>query len=384
MMKIHMVDTIGQYQQIQSEIDAAVLDVVRSGAYINGPAVKRFQAHLATFMDVPHVIPCANGTDALQVAFMALGLEPGDEVITPSFTYIATVEVLALLRLKPVFVEVDPETFNMDPASIEAKITDRTRAILPVHLYGQAADMPAIMSIAETYGLYVVEDTAQAIGAMSSLADGTPARAGTVGHIGTTSFYPSKNLGAFGDGGAIFTRDADLAERLWSICNHGSHTRYYHDRVGVNSRLDAVQAAILDVKLQRLDAYNEARREAARTYDRLFAGVEGVRTPAWKDDGSHVFHQYTLRLAAGRETRDHLQAQLGAEGIPSMIYYPVPIHLQQGYTDYGYQSGDLPLTENLTAEVISLPMHTELDETQQVYIVDHVKRILRTFSTITP
>lgn len=382
-MNIRMVDTITQYQQIQSEIDAAVLEVVRSGAYINGPAVKRFQQNLATFMEVPHVIPCANGTDALQVALMALGLEPGDEVITPSFTYIATVEVIALLRLKPVYVEVDPLTFNLDPAEIEALITDRTRAIMPVHLYGQAADMEAIMAIADRHGLYVIEDTAQAIGAYCHFSDGRKLRAGTIGHIGTTSFYPSKNLGAYGDGGAIFTRDAALAERLWTICNHGSQTRYYHDWVGVNSRLDAIQAAILNVKLAHLDGYNAARQQAARTYDALLAESEGLITPAWQDNGSHVFHQYTLRVQAGRHIRDQLRDQLATRGIPSMIYYPVPTHLQKGYAQYGYQAGDMPRTEQLTAEAISLPMHSELDTPQQQYIVDHLNQILRSFSTIT-
>lgn len=382
-MKIHMVDTITQYQKVQSEIDAAVLEVVRSGAYINGPAVKQFQANLAAYMDVPHVIPCANGTDALQVALMALDLEPGDEVITPSFTYIATVEVISLLRLKPVFVEVNPDTFNMDPADIEAHITDRTRVIMPVHLYGQAADMEAIMAVAHKHGLYVVEDTAQAIGAYCHFSDGRKLRAGTVGHIGTTSFYPSKNLGAYGDGGAIFTRDAELANRLHMICNHGATRKYYHDSIGVNSRLDSVQAAILDVKLPHLDAYNAARQQAARTYDALLAESDELITPFWKDDESHVFHQYTLRVKAGREVRDQLREQLESRGIPSMIYYPVPTHLQKGYAKYGYREGDMPLTEKLTAEAISLPMHSELDASQQQYIVDHLKQILRSFSTIT-
>ncbi|GAB4428757.1 MAG: DegT/DnrJ/EryC1/StrS family aminotransferase [Bacteroidia bacterium] len=382
-MKIHMVDTITQYEKIREEIDTAVLDVVRSGAYINGPAVKQFQGSLARYMDVPHVIPCANGTDALQVALMALDLEPGDEVITPSFTYIATVEVIALLRLRPVFVEVDPATYNMDPAALEAAITPRTKAIMPVHLYGQAADMEPIMEIAAQHGLYVVEDTAQALGAMYTFSDGRRMRVGTIGHIGTTSFYPSKNLGAYGDGGAIFTRDAGLAEKLWIICNHGAREKYYHESVGVNSRLDSIQAALLDVKLRYLDEYTDARREAARRYDALLADIPGLELPAWKDDDSHVFHQYTIRVLAGREARDELRNQLATRGVPSMIYYPVPIHLQGGYQQYGFKAGDMPLTEHLTEGVISLPMHSELDAEQQQFIAGHVREILQAFSTIT-
>jgi dTDP-4-amino-4,6-dideoxygalactose transaminase len=377
-MNIQMVDTITQYKHIQAEVDTAVLEVMASGAYINGPAVKQFQQHLAAWLEVPHVIPCANGTDALQVALMALGLEPGDEVITPTFTYIATVEVIALLRLRPVFVEVLPDTFNMDPSAIEAAITPRTKVIMPVHLFGQAADMGPILDIARRHSLYVVEDTAQAIGADWIAPDGSRLKAGTIGDIGTTSFYPSKNLGAYGDGGAIFTRNPELAQTLWIICNHGARVKYYHDSVGVNSRLDSMQAAILDVKLRHLDAYTEARREAARRYDRLLAGTPGITLPAWQDDGSHVFHQYTLRIEGGAARRDAVQRQLAERGVPSMIYYPVPIHLQGGYRQYGYQSGDFPRSEQLAHEVLSLPMHSELDEAQQAYIAQHLRDILTT------
>lgn len=379
-MTIHMVDTITQYQHIQAEIDQAVLDVVRSGKFINGPAVKEFKAHLAEYLDVPYVIPCANGTDALQIALMALGLEPGDEVITPSFTYIATVEVIALLQLRPVFVEVDPVSYNMDPAALEAAITDRTKVILPVHLYGQAADMSPIMEVAKKHKLHVVEDTAQAIGADCHLADGSVLKAGTVGDIGTTSFYPSKNLGAYGDGGAIFTRDAELAEKLLLICNHGSKKKYYHVSIGVNSRLDSIQAAILDIKLRQLDRYTANRREAARVYDRLLAEVPGVETPVWHDNGSHVFHQYTLKIQAGRSVRDALRQALSEKGIPSMVYYPVPTHLQEAYKVYGYQEGDLPVSEGLCELVLSLPMHSELSEAQQTHIVETLHHTLTSLS----
>lgn len=377
-MEIQMVDTIGQYKHIQQEVDQAVLEVVRSGQYINGPVVKQFASDLETYLDVPHVIPCANGTDALQIALMALGLEPGDEVITPSFTYIATVEVIALLQLRPVFVEVDPHTFNIDPTLLEAAITPRTKAIVPVHLFGQSADMAAVMAVARRHNLFVVEDAAQAIGGKYTFPDGHSMRIGTIGDIGCTSFYPSKNLGAFGDGGAIFTRNAALAEKLLMICNHGSTTRYYHDSIGVNSRLDAIQAAILGIKLKHLDAYHDARRAAADRYDDLLTDVEGVETPARSDFTQHVFHQYTLKIKAGRETRDELQRALSENGIPSMIYYPVACHLQKAYLPYGYQQGDFPLSETLTEQVISLPMHTELTLKQQAYIVHHFKQGLIT------
>ncbi|MCL4148072.1 UNVERIFIED_CONTAM: hypothetical protein GTU68_011794 [Idotea baltica] len=373
-MNIRMVDTITQYQHIQEEIDIAIREVVHSGIYINGPVVQEFREDLSTFLDVPHTIPCANGTDALQIALMALGLEPGDEVITPTFTYVATVEVIALLKLKPVFVEVDPITFNIDPAAIEAAITDRTKAILPVHLFGLTADMESIMQIAQKHNLAVLEDTAQAIGATYTFSSGKQMSAGTIGDIGTTSFYPSKNLGAYGDGGAIFTRNDELAESLWIICNHGSKKKYYHDWIGVNSRLDAIQAAILGVKLKQLNRYNESRRKAAKLYDSLLAGTPGIETPLWKDDGSHVFHQYTLKIKAGRSLRDSIREGLAAKGIPSMVYYPVALHLQGGYKQYGYHEGDFPISERLTEEVLSLPMHSELTEEQQIYITNHLKQ----------
>lgn len=380
-MEIRMVDTITQYEHIQEEVDQAVLDVVRSGRYINGPVVKQFAQDLSTYMDGAHVIPCANGTDALQIALMALDLKPGDEVITPTFTYIATVEVIALLQLKPVFVEVDPHTFNIDPAVLEAAITPKTKAIMPVHLYGQAADMEPIMEVAQKHNLYVVEDTAQGIGAYYTFSDGRKMRVGTIGDIGTTSFYPSKNLGAYGDGGAIFTRNEVLADRLQVICNHGAKRKYYHDDIGVNSRLDAIQAAILGIKLKHLSKYTESRREAARTYDALLSDVPGIQTPKWEDNDSHVFHQYTLKIEAGRAARDEVRQQLADRGIPSMIYYPVSIHLQGGYTQYGYQAGDFPTSEQLTAEVVSLPMHSEMTKEQQTYIVDHLKQIINTLFT---
>ncbi|MEM6347521.1 MAG: DegT/DnrJ/EryC1/StrS family aminotransferase [Bacteroidota bacterium] len=375
-MKIQMVDTITQYQKIQQEVDNAVLEVIRSGQFINGPVVKGFRDHLAEYLDVAHALSCANGTDALQIALMALDLQAGDEVITASFTYVATVEVIALLRLKPVFVEVDPDTFNLSIEAVEAAITDKTRAILPVHLFGQAADMGPIMELANKHGIYVVEDTAQAIGSDYTFPNGNKMKTGTIGHIGTTSFYPSKNLGAYGDGGAIFTRDAELAEVLWSICNHGSERRYYHDRVGVNSRLDAIQAAILDVKLKHLDTYTKARRKAAALYDEMLGDIEGVEVPFRADYAQHVFHQYTLKIAGGRDKRDALKAKLDAAGIPNMIYYPVPLHLQKAYRGYGYKEGDFPISEQLSEQVLSLPMHSELDETQQSYIVEHLKKFI--------
>jgi len=373
-----MVDTITQYEKIKEEVDSAVSEVVQSAIYINGPVVQSFRKDLADFLDVSHVIACANGTDALQVALMALGLEPGDEVITPAFTYIATVEVIALLRLRPVFVDVEPDTFNMDVSKIEAAITDRTKVILPVHLFGQAANMAPIMEVARKHGLYVVEDTAQAIGADYSFPDGKIAKAGTIGDVGTTSFYPSKNLGAYGDGGAIFANDDELGKKIQMICNHGSTKRYYHDSIGVNSRLDAIQAAILQVKLKHLDQYNASRMAAADRYDALLAEVEGLEIPARAAYSKHVFHQYTLKVKAGREVRDKVKAKMDEWGIPTMIYYPLCCHEQPAYLDYGFKKGDFPVSEQLTAEVLSLPMHSELDEEQQKYIVDHLLRALLT------
>ncbi len=378
-----MVDTITQYQQVQAEIDQAVIDVIRSGQYINGPVVRGFAENLANYLDIPYIIPCANGTDALQIALMALGLKPGDEVITPSFTYIATVEVIALLRLKPVFVDVDPHTFNVNPKAVLDAITEKTKAIIPVHLFGQAADLECILPEVRKRGIYIVEDTAQAIGASYHMADGTRLKAGTIGDVGTTSFYPSKNLGAFGDGGAIFTRDAALAERLQMICNHGSKQRYYHDSIGVNSRLDAIQAAILGVKLKYLNRYTESRIEAARRYDELFSELNGITLPNWHDDGSHVFHQYTIKIHSGSKARDEIRTFLQERGIPSMIYYPVPCHLQPAYQEYGYSKGDLPQSEELCEQVISLPMHSELTPEQQSFIADNFSEAVQISLSIT-
>ena len=370
-MEIRMVDTITQYHHIKSEIDTAVQEVIESGWYINGPRVQAFRDNLGAYLGAKHVIACGNGTDALQIALMALDLQPGDEVITAPFTFAATAEVIALLGLKPVFVDVTDDSFNLATADIEAKITPRTKAIIPVHLFGQPADMEPVMAIAEKHGIAVVEDAAQSMGADYTFSDGRKVMSGAIGHIGCTSFYPSKNLGAFGDGGAIFTNDDVLGAKLQQICNHGSSRRYYHDIVGVNSRLDAVQAVILDAKLKQLDTYNTNRRRAADYYDRAFAGVEGLVTPWRSDNCTHVFHQYTLRIAEGREKRDAIHKALGERKIPAMIYYPVSLHQQEAYRIYGYQDGDFPVSERLTGEVISLPMHSELSEEQLAYITEH-------------
>lgn len=377
-MDIRMVDTITQYEKIREEIDLAISEVLNSGAYINGPSVNRFKQHLGEYLSVSHVIPCANGTDALQIALMALDIQPGDEVITSPFTFVATVEVVALLKAKPVFVDVDPGTFNLDPAKLEAAITPRTKAIVPVHLFGQCADMEPVMEIANRYNIPVVEDNAQAIGAVYRFSDGTEKLAGTIGAIGTTSFYPSKNLGAYGDAGAIFTSNPELAEKIHVICNHGSKEKYYHESIGVNSRLDSIQAAILDVKLRHLNAYNAARIQAADTYDLLLKDCDAVVVPQRNSRSSHVFHQYTLRIAAGRAERDRIKNELAAAGIPAMVYYPVALHLQDAYREYGFQEGDFPVTEQLTEEVLSLPMHTELEQAQQEYIATTLKNIVAT------
>lgn len=371
MRPLQMVDTKTQYLHIKEDIDKAICEVVESAAYINGPAVGKFAEQLAAYLSVKHVIPCANGTDALQIALMALDLQPGDEVITPSFTYIATTEVIALLRLKPVFVEVDPFHFCMDPAALERAITPRTKAIVPVHLYGQAAPLKEILDIASRYGIAVIEDNAQAIGCDYIFDEGHRKKTGTLGAIGCTSFYPSKNLGAFGDGGALFTDDDTLASRIRMIANHGQSKRYYHDVVGCNSRLDTLQAAILSVKLSHLDQYNEARRQAADFYDRAFADCASLITPFRAAYGTHVFHQYTLRVTNGQ--RDALAAFLAARQIPSMIYYPVPGHRQKMFDSFLATTVDLPITDLLTEQVISLPIHTELDEEQLTFIANGVK-----------
>lgn len=374
MNPIQMVDLKGQYAKIQQEVDEAVLNVIRSSAFINGPEVGAFRQELENYLSVKHVIPCANGTDALQIAMMALNLKPGDEVITASFTYVATAEVIALLQLKPVLVDVHPDTFNIDPVAIEKAITPRTKAIVPVHLFGQCADMEAILKIASKHNLFVIEDTAQAIGATYTFSDGRTARAGTMGHIGATSFFPSKNLGCYGDGGALFTNDDKLAEQMRMIANHGQTVRYYHDVVGVNSRLDSLQAAILRIKLRHLDAYSAARNAAASFYDEAFKNEPKLKTPARAKNSTHVFHQYTL-ITDGID-RFGLQDFLSTKGIPAMVYYPVPLHMQKAYVDPRYKEGDFPVTEELCKRVISLPMHTELSQEQLDFIVSSVKEFV--------
>lgn len=380
MHPIQMVDTKTQYHKIKKEVDEAVLQVMESSAFINGKPVHDFAANLSSYLGVKHTIPCANGTDALQIAMMALGLQPGDEVITPSFTYIATTEVIALLRLTPVFVEVDPKTFCIDPVELEKVITSKTRAIVPVHLYGQSAPMEEIMAIAKKYNLYVIEDNAQAIGCDYIFSGGTKRKTGTIGHIGATSFYPSKNLGAFGDGGAIFTNDDTLAEKIKMIANHGQSRRYYHDVVGCNSRLDTMQAAILDIKLKHLDGYNAARRKAADFYDKAFAGNAKIKTPQRADYSYHVFHQYTLLLEDGShsaELRAGLVEFLATHKIPSMIYYPVPGHRQKMFDHFKTSSQVMPITDWLTERVFSLPIHTELDDEQLAFIASKVLEYLK-------
>jgi UDP-2-acetamido-2-deoxy-ribo-hexuluronate aminotransferase len=362
MRPIQMVDLKQQYTKIKSEVDSAIGEVLENATFINGKAVTDFAAALTTYTGSRHVIPCANGTDALQIAMMALDLQPGDEVITPSFTYVATTEVVALLRLTPVFVEVDPKTFCIDPASLEAAITPRTKAIVPVHLYGQSAPMEEIMRIAKKYNLFIIEDNAQAIGSDYTFSDGTTKKTGSIGTIGTTSFFPSKNLGGYGDGGAIFTDDDALASRLKMIANHGQSRRYYHDLVGCNSRLDSIQAAVLNVKLKRLGDYIAARRSAADYYDNAFKAHPKITTPYRAPYSHHVFHQYTLVLEGA--DRNGLNEYLAANHIPSMIYYPVPAHRQQMFASSGGGNYHLETTDWLTERVISLPMHTELDEEQ--------------------
>lgn len=369
-----MVDLKGQYQKIKNEVDKGIMDVIESTAFIKGPAVSKFQKNLENYLSVKHVIPCGNGTDALQVAMMALGLKPGDEVITTSFTFIATAEVIALLGLTPVLVDVDPDTYNISPEAVRKAITKKTKAIVPVHLFGQSAPMEEIQKIAKEFDLFVIEDNAQAIGADYIFEDGSRKKTGTIGNVGCTSFFPSKNLGAYGDGGAVFTDDDTLAEQLRAIVNHGMKVRYYHDYVGVNSRLDSIQAAVLDVKLKYLDDYCDARRKAADYYDRAFAGHPKLKTPHRYEKSTHVFHQYTL--VTKDVDRDALKAYLAEKGIPMMIYYPVPLHMQKAYKDPRYKEGDFPVTEFLSEHVISLPMHTELTEEQLEYITSSVLEFL--------
>ena len=377
-LNIQMVDLKTQYQHIKNDVDNAMQQVINSTQFINGDEVKNFQAELADYLGVKHVITCGNGTDALQIAMMGLGLKPGDEVITPSFTYIATTEVIGLLGLKPVFVDCDPNTFNISPTAIEKAITKKTKAIVPVHLFGQSCDMAEIMNIASKYNLFVIEDNAQAIGCTYNGLD-HPQKTGTIGNVGCTSFFPSKNLGCYGDGGAMMTNDDELAKQLRMIANHGQSKKYYHDRVGCNSRLDNIQAAILRIKLRQLDTYIHNRQKAAAFYDKHFESEPKLKIPVRITDSDHVFHQYTLQLDDSIN-RDDLISYLKEYGIPAMVYYPVPAHLQKMFSSIDVSKGDLSHTEWLTTRVISLPMHTELTEKQQLFIVNHIKNYLNTNS----
>ena len=379
MKKIQMVDLKGQYEHIKDQVNQSVLDVISSTAFINGPEVHQFQKELEDYLEVKHVIPCANGTDALQIAMMGLGLQPGDEVITADFTFAATVEVIALLGLTPVLVDVDPITFNIDIDAIKKAITPKTKAIVPVHLFGLAAPMDEIMEIAKAHNLYVIEDNAQGIGANFTSKDGSKKKTGTIGHVASTSFFPSKNLGCYGDGGAIFTNDDTLAHILRGIVNHGMYIRYHHDVVGVNSRLDSIQATILRAKLPHLDAYNQARRKAAQKYTKAFTGIKNIVTPTGycqtgitvcENCDCHVFHQYTLRIQ--NIDRDALVDYLNRHEIPSGVYYPIPLHAQKAYKDSRYNEEDFKVTNQLVKEVISLPMHTELEDDQIDFITDKI------------
>ncbi len=365
-----MVDLKGQYQKIKTQIDASIQDVIESAAFINGPEVKSFQKELEEYLNVKHVIPCANGTDALQIAMMGLGLEQGDEVITADFTFAATVEVIALLKLTPVLVDVEKDTFNIDIDALKKAITPKTKAIVPVHLFGQCANMEAILEVAREHNLYVIEDNAQAIGADYTFSNGTTKKAGTMGDVGTTSFFPSKNLGCYGDGGAIFTNDDKLANTLRGIVNHGMYKRYYHDVVGVNSRLDSIQATVLRAKLPNLDDYCNARRKVAEYYNNAFAGSDNIITPITSNFTTHVFHQYTLNLVD--VDRDALHQHLLDNNIPCAIYYPVPLHSQKAYADDRYSEDDFKVTNQLIKSVISLPMHTEFEEDQLQYITQTI------------
>ena len=370
MRDIRMVDLQLQYQKIKHEINDEIQKVLDSTAFINGPAVKQFQSNLETYLNVRHVIPCGNGTDALMVALMALGLQRGDEVITSTFTFIASAEVIAVLGLTPVLVDVHPDTFNMDMEAVEKAITPRTKAVIPVHLFGQCADMERLAEIAKRHNLHIVEDACQSIGATFRFSDGHTAKAGTMGDFGCTSFFPSKNLGCYGDGGALFTNDDELARKARGIVNHGMFVRYYHDMVGVNSRLDSIQAAILDVKLRHLDDYIAARQQAAAAYTEKLRTCDGLVTPAIAPFTTHVFHQYTLLLK--KADREKVISHMQEHGVPVMIYYPVPLHEQKAYQDPRYHKGDFPVSESLCRHCISLPMHTELDDEQIRHITSHL------------
>lgn len=370
MKPIQMVDLRSQYDKIKKDIDSGIQTVIDTAAFVKGPKVNEFQAHLEQYLGVKHVITVGNGTDALQIALMALGLKPGDEVITPTFTFIATAEVVALLGLTPVVVDVDPHTFNIDVEAVKRAITPRTKAIVPVHLFGQNADMEQLLNLAEECQLYIVEDACQSIGAEYTFSDGRRVKSGCMGNIGCTSFFPSKNLGCYGDGGALFTNDDELARRIHMVANHGMEVRYHHDRIGVNSRLDSIQAAVLDAKLPHLDQYTAARQKAAAYYTAALAECTKIATPIVAPNTSHVFHQYTLQIIGA--DRNRVRQRLADKGIPSMIYYPVPLHLQKAYQDPRYKAGDFPMAERLASCVLSLPMHTELDEEQLSYIVENL------------
>ena len=378
MRTIQMVDLRSQYEKIKDEIHREIQDVIDSTAFVKGGKVSEFQHHLEDYLGVKHVIPVGNGTDALQISLMALGLEPGDEVITPTFTFIATAEVVALLGLTPVLVDVDPHTFCISPEAVEKAITPRTKAIVPVHLFGQNADMEALMQIAQKHKLHIVEDACQSIGAEYTFADGRRVKSGCMGKLGCTSFFPSKNLGCYGDGGAIFTNDDALADEVSCIANHGMRVRYHHDRIGVNSRLDSIQAAVLDVKLQYLDSYIASRQRAAAFYDTAFKHCQYITIPVRNPQSSHVFHQYTIQLDASID-RDALKAALNEKGIPAMIYYPIPLHLQKAYRSERYKNGDFPVSERLSQSVLSLPMHTELDNEQLQFITDSLLSLVEQY-----
>jgi UDP-2-acetamido-2-deoxy-ribo-hexuluronate aminotransferase len=375
MDKIQMVDLKNQYLKIKDEIDAGIQEVIDDAAFINGPQVKKFASELATYLQCKHVIPCANGTDSLQIAMMALGLQPGDEVIVPSFTYVATAEVIALLHLKPVMVDVESEFFGIDIAQVEKAVTPRTKAIVPVHLYGQSADMEAIMLLAKKHNLFVIEDTAQAIGADYTFSDGEIQKLGTIGHIGSTSFFPSKNLGCYGDGGALYTNDDDLAKKMYMIANHGQSVKYQHDVIGCNSRLDTLQAAILSVKLKYLDQYCAARQAVASRYDTAFKDVSALIIPKRFAKSSHVFHQYTLQVIGGR--RDDLKKYLESAGIPSMIYYPIALYNQEAFRSFADPGTSHPNADQLCKDVLSLPIHTEMTDEHQEYIIEKILQFFK-------
>jgi UDP-2-acetamido-2-deoxy-ribo-hexuluronate aminotransferase len=375
-MEIKMVDLKSQYLKIKDSIDSSIQEVIDQSSFIKGPAVREFENELGGFLRVKNVVSCANGTDALQIAMMSLGLKPGDEVITASFTYVATAEVISLLGLTPVLVEVDPNTYLIDPRCIETAITPRTKAIVPIHLFGQCADMEPIMALAKRYDLFVIEDNAQALGASYTFSDGTVKMAGCIGHVGCTSFFPSKNLGCFGDGGALFTNDDDLAQRIRMIANHGQSKQYQHDIIGVNSRLDSIQAALLRVKLGYLDEYNLKRNQAAQFYDHSLRDIENLIVPTRAYKTTHVFHQYTVKLST-YSLREELRNYLLTNGIPSMVYYPVPLHNQIAFRNDRYPKGHFPITEGLCERVLSLPMHSELNEDQLEFICDVVLSFLK-------